>query len=89
MHVMALMVAALIERKLRTAMNERSLCSLPLYPEGRACSYPTMFDIVRAFRGVEGYEVVDDQRVTLFPAQLTALQQQLLDLLEVSQSLHH
>jgi transposase len=89
MHVMALMVATLIERKLRRAMKARSISSLPLYPEGRLCPYPTMFDIVRAFRGVERYEVVDGESVTVFPAQLNALQQQLLDLLEVPQSLYH
>lgn len=89
MHVMALMVATLIERKLRKAMKARSISSLPLYPEGRACPYPTMFDIVRAFRGVERYEVVDGERVTVFPAKLNPLQRQLLDLLEVPQSSYH
>jgi len=33
-----------------------------------------MFDIVRVFRGVERYEVVDGERVTLFPAKLDRLQ---------------
>lgn len=89
MHVMALMVATLIERKLRQAMKAWSISSLPLYPEGRPCPYPTMFDIVRAFRGVERYEVVDGEKVTIFPARLTALQQQLLQLLEVPQALYH
>ena len=46
MHVMSLMVAALVERKLRRAMKHRSIPSLPLYPEARSCPYPTMFDIV-------------------------------------------
>jgi transposase len=89
MHVMALMVSTLIERQLRKAMKNRSIASLPLYPEDRPCPYPTMFDIVRAFRGVERYEVVDGDQVTVFPAQLNPLQLQLLDLLEVPQSLYH
>jgi transposase len=88
MHVMALMVATLIERQLRKAMKRRSLASLPLYPEDRPCPYPTLFDIVRVFRGVERYEVLDGERVTLFPAQLTPLQKQLLQMLEVPLSLY-
>src|ERR1019366_8509586 len=39
-HVMALMVATLIERQLRKAMKRCSLSSLPLYPEDRPCPYP-------------------------------------------------
>jgi len=88
LHVMALMVATLIERQLRRAMNHRSIPSLPLYPENRPCRYPTMFDIVRVFRGVERYEVVDGERVTLFPAKLDRLQRQVLELLEVPISLY-
>ena len=88
MHVMALMVATLIERQLRKAMKRRSLAALPLYPENRPCPYPTLFDVVRAFRGVERYEVLDGERVTLFPAQLTPLQKQLLEMLEVPISLY-
>jgi transposase len=88
MHVMALMVATLIERQLRRAMHKRSLSTLPLYPEDRPCRYPTMFDIVRVFRGVERYEVLQGDQVTLFPAQLNRLQDLLLELLEVPTSLY-
>ena len=88
MHVMALMVATLIERELRRAMHQHSIPWLPLYPEDRPCRYPTLFDIVRVFRQVERYEVVEAERVTLFPANLTPLQRQLLKLLEVPISLY-
>ena len=88
MHVMALMVATLVERQLRRAMRQHSIGALPLYPEDRPCRYPTMFDIVRVFRGLERYEVVDGERVTLFPARLNRLQRQLLQLLEVPSSLY-
>jgi len=40
-----------------------------------------MFVIERVFHGVERYEVVEGERVTLFPAQLNELQQKLLELL--------
>ena len=88
LHVMALMVATLIERQLRQAMRQRGLAALPLYPEDRPCRYPTLFDIVRVFRGVERYEVVDGERVTLFPARLDRLQRQVLELLEVPSALY-
>ena len=88
MHVMALMVATLIERHLRKAIRRHGLSALPLYPEDRPCPYPTMFDIVRAFRGLERYEVIDRENVTLFPAPLNPLQKQLLEMLEVPISLY-
>jgi transposase len=88
MHVMALMVGTLIERQLRRAMRRRSLSTLPLYPEDRPCPYPTIFDIVRAFRGVERYEVLEGERLTLFPARLSRLQKQILEMLEVPISLY-
>ena len=88
MHVIALMVASLIERKLRTAMKKQRIAPLPLYPEGKPCPYPTLFDIVRLFQGLEKYEVEQDDQTIVFPAQLTALQKQVLQLLEVPVSLY-
>jgi transposase len=88
MHVMGLMTATLIERKLRMAMKKNAIEDLPLYPEGKPCPYPTMFDIARLFKGVERYEVQQGENVTVFPAQLTGLQKQVLRLLEVPVSLY-
>ena len=88
MHVLALMVGTLIERQLRRAMKRRSLPTLPIYPEDRPCPYPTIFDIVRVFRGVERYEVLEGERLTLFPAQLSRLQKQILEMLDVPISLY-
>jgi transposase len=87
MQVMSLMVATLIERQLRNAMRRNSISALPIYPEGRSCQFPTMFDIVRLFKGVERYEVYEGDDVKIFPAQLNKLQQQVLDLLGVPLSL--
>jgi transposase len=83
MHVMALMVAALIERTLRRAMKRKKLASIPIYPESRPCPAPTIFDVVRLFRSVERYEVKAGDETMVFPAQLTDTQKQLLQLLEV------
>jgi hypothetical protein len=69
-------------------MRHHYIPALPLYPEARPCRYPTLFDIVRAFRQVERYEVVEDERVTVFPAKLNRLQRQVLELLGVPTSLY-
>ena len=83
MHVMALMVAALIERTLRRAMQRKKLASIPIYPESRPCQAPTIFDLVRLFRNVERYEVRAGEDTIVFPAELTNTQKQVLELLDV------
>jgi len=82
-HVMALMVASLIERKLRLAMRKKGITSLPIYPENRASASPTIFDIVRLFKNVERYEVVAGDDTMIFPAELTNTQREVLNLLGV------
>jgi transposase len=82
-HVMALMVAALIERKIRLAMKQQGINALPIYPENRLCKSPTMFDIVRFFRNVERYEVTTGDDTIVFPAKLTRTQKEVLTLLGV------
>jgi len=86
---MALMISTLIERQIRQAMRIKKIASLSIYPEDRACKAPTMFDIVRLFRGLERFEVECAGMTTVFPAQLTKTQQQVLDLLNVPVSLYH
>ena len=82
-HVMALMVASLIERKIRLAMKKKGIHSLPIYPEDRTCPFPTIFDITRLFRNVERYEVSAGEKTLIFPAELTSIQKEVLNLLEV------
>ena len=88
MQVMALMVATLIERQLRLAMKRQAVDSLPIYPEDKHCPYPTTFDIVRLFNNVERYEVQENDRSFIFPAQLNKIQKQVLELLEVPIALY-
>lgn len=88
-HIMALMVASLIERHIRQAMRKNKLDSLPIYPEGRECKSPTMFDLVRLFRDVERFEVQQKSGTIVFPAQLSKVQNQVLELLQVPVSLYH
>jgi transposase len=82
-HVMSLMVGALIERRLRQAMRNQKLQSLPIYPEDRPCASPTIFDIVRLFKNVERYEVTSADDILIFPAELSKIQKQVLKLLNI------
>ncbi len=68
-HVMALMVSTLIERTIRKAMKKEGIKSLPIYPEGRPCPTPTIFDIARLFQHTERYEVTIGDETTVFPAE--------------------
>jgi transposase len=83
-HVMALMVGSLIERRLRQAMRQENLQSLPIYPEDRRCASPTIFDIVRLFKNVERYEVTSGDEVLIFPAELSKIQKKVLNLLNIT-----
>ena len=83
-HVMALMVGSLIERRLRQAMRKKNLQSLPIYPEDRPCASPTIFDIVRLFKNVERYEVTSGDEILIFPAELSKIQKEVLNLLGIT-----
>ena len=88
LQVMALMIAALIERKLRLAMKKNNITELPIYPENRKCKAPTMYDIVLLFQSVERYEVDLNGATNIFPAELDDNQKIVLDLLEVPLKLY-
>jgi transposase len=89
MHVLALTISTLIERTIRQNMKKKKIDSLPLYPEKRACKFPTFYDLERLFRDVEKYEVQKGEEITAFPAELTHLQKEVLNLLEIPASTYH
>ena len=75
---------ALIERQLRLAMKRERLKELPLYPEQRSCKRPTTEQILRLFSLAARHTLIRGNRVAqLFPAELTDLQHQVLNLLGV------
>ncbi len=49
----ALLVEALLERQLRRAMQRDEIETLPLYPEGRACRWPTARRVMDLFESVQ------------------------------------
>ena len=82
-YFIALALVSLIERQVRLAMRQRKIESLPLLPEGRQTETPTAARILEVFTDVSWYEFERDGDTIAFPITLTALQTQLLDLLDV------
>ena len=84
----ALLCCCLIERDLRNAMRRQQINDLPLYPEQRACAQPTADRALEIFTGLARHHLTrhDGQHVQTFPPQLTPLQHQLLQLLDLPAS---
>ncbi len=81
---LALLLGALIEREIRTAMRRADTSDIPLYPELRACPAPSAERILAVFAEVTRHELHRNGRlVQTFEADLSPLQQQILDLLGV------
>jgi len=84
LYFLALLVQALIERELRLAMKRERIRELPLYPEQRLCKRPTTEQILRLFSLAERHTLLREARIVqIFPAELTDLQIQVLELLGV------
>lgn len=82
-YFIALAVASLIEREVRTGMRRFEIKSLPLLPEDRPTATPTCPRILDAFRDVKWHEVEHGDEVIAFPIELSRLQRTLLQLLGV------
>ena len=82
----ALLVEALMERELREAMHRADIESLPLYPEGRACRWPTARRILDLFEPVQRHTLKQGKRSSeIFITDLTRVQRHLLNLLGLPQ----
>ena len=78
------LIEALIERELRNAMRDRGIHELPLYPEERTTSQPTVEQILRLYSLTQRNVITHkDTDVHAFEPELTTLQEQVLDLLAV------
>ena len=81
---LALLIGALIERQIRNAMRDAQTRDIPLYPELRACQAPSAERIFAVFADLTRHELHrDGQLVQTFEAELTPLQQQILNLLGI------
>jgi transposase len=82
---LALLVAALIERQVRTAMAAAALNHIPLYPEFRDCTAPSTERILEIFTNLARHQLHrDGVLVKTFEPELTTQQQQVLDLLSLA-----
>ena len=83
----ALMVQGIIERRVRLAMKEKGIKSLPIYPEYRSCFYPTTSKIFYNFDGVFSYKILKDGKVVKeFKDNLSSAQKTILSLLDMDEN---
>jgi transposase len=89
-HFIAMLISALIERTIRQAMTHAGIDELSLYPEDRGCAAPTTARILEIFTGVAHHELTapDGQVLRTFHPELTELQRQVLDLLDIPASVY-
>jgi len=87
LYFIALLVQALIERELRTAMKREEIEELPLYPEERVTHRPTAEQILRLYSLTQRHYLYEnDRKVQVFEPELTDLQKQVLSLLGVPET---
>jgi hypothetical protein len=89
-HFIAMLIQALIERQIRSAMKTAGLQQLSIYPEDRGCAAPTTAGILDIFTGLARHHLTDQhgRHVQTFQPELTELQALVLDLLEVPRSVY-
>ncbi|MEO9220412.1 MAG: hypothetical protein ABI251_01290 [Mycobacteriaceae bacterium] len=82
---LALLISALIEREVRTAMQQADLSQIRLYPEFRNCTSPSTERILEIFATVSRHQLHHDGvLVKTFHPELTDQQQQVLELLNIA-----
>jgi transposase len=90
-HFIAMLISSLIERTIRQAMTHTGLTELSLYPEDRGCTAPTTARILEIFTGVARHQLTtpDGTALRTFHPELTGLQRQVLDLLDIPTSAYN
>jgi transposase len=80
----ALLLEALLERELRQAMQRKRVDSLPLYPEGRPCRWPTARRVLDLFESIQRHTLIHGkQPAEMLVTDLTRAQRRLLTLLNL------
>jgi len=75
----ALLIHALLERDIRSALQNDGSGPLPLYPEGRACTAPTTDRILEVFDDLQRHLLMKgDEIVQRFDPELSSLQRRVL-----------
>jgi transposase len=85
MYFFALLTEALLEREIRQAMRREEIVALPMYPEGRACRWPTARRVIDLFECVQRHALEHrPHSPEILVTELTRLQRKLLRLLGLS-----
>lgn len=80
----AILVTSLIERAIRTAMAEKSIASIPIYPEDRECKFPTANKVLELFSDVRLQHIITNGNIVkTIPDDLSDKQKLLLKLLDI------
>jgi len=88
-YFLVLLLQTLLERELRRAMAHSNVPSLPLYPEGRACTRPTTQKIIELFEPIQRHAVLretdsgsgEDQEPLILITTLSPVQRKIVQLL--------
>lgn len=87
----ALMVQSLLERELRNAMRGQAIDTLPLYPEGRACSRPTTRQVLDVFEPLARHTLFfgNNDDFDVFHTELAPIHHMVLKLLRMPANEYH
>jgi transposase len=85
-YFVAIMLAALLERQVRTAMKTRRIHDLPILPEGRETATPTAPRILENFTNAAWHEYEKGDDYVNFPVELSKTQRLLLQLADIPET---
>jgi transposase len=89
LYFFALLIEALLERELRRGMKREGIENLPMYPEGRACRWPTTRRLIDLFEPIQRHTLTRGLgMVEVMGTELTKLQRNLLKLLGISPTIY-
>lgn len=87
-YFVAIMLAALLERQVRSAMRRRDISKIAILPEGRSTATPTAPRILENFADASWHGFQEGDRSINFPVELGAAGSVLLDLADVPRELY-
>ncbi len=88
LYFVAIMLSALLERQVRSAMRRRDITKIPILPEGRSTVTPTAPRILENFADASWHGFQEGDRSINFPVELSAAGSLLLDLADVPRELY-
>lgn len=87
-YFVAIMLSALLEREVRSAMRRKNIAKIPILPEKRPTATPTTPRILENFADAAWHGFQEGDRSIRFPVELSPTAYQLLDLADVPRELY-